>query len=110
MTKGPSYREPRNVQWNKFLIEFKDALNNCTSKWAQLEHLDTRHFVNWKNDVLQKVTARVNVLRRRKTRFHPLLDKGVVKDALVTLQDRFVFVPTDKAGNNIAIVCKKTLY
>ena len=56
---------------------------------------------------LQKVTARINVLRRRKTRFHPLLDKGVVKDALVTLQDRFVFVPTDKAGNNIAIACKK---
>ncbi len=35
------------------------------------------------------------------------LNRTEVKHELHELQERFVFVPTDKAGNNISIVCKK---
>src|ERR1044072_1456146 len=36
----------------------------------------------------------------------PILNKPLVKSYLQELHDRYVFVPTDKASNNIAIICK----
>ena len=35
------------------------------------------------------------------------LNRPDVKDDLRSLHKRFVFVPTDKASNNISIICKK---
>ena len=35
------------------------------------------------------------------------LDCPTMKATLNKLQEEFVFVPTDKAANNIAVVCKK---
>ena len=40
----------------------------------------------------------------------PSLSKPQVKAALSQLQEELVFVPTDKASNNISMVCKKFYY
>ena len=38
---------------------------------------------------------------------HKVLDNHTVKECLNQLHEKFVFVPADKAGNNVIIVCKK---
>ena len=38
---------------------------------------------------------------------YPVLQDKSVKAHLKSLHDKFVFVPVDKASNNIAIVCKR---
>ena len=54
---------------------------------------------------------RVNKIRKIR-KFHPrqrtkVLDRKDVKNYLENFQKEFVLVPTDKASNNISIVCKK---
>ena len=36
-----------------------------------------------------------------------MLDNDDVKNELNRLQEKYVFVPTDKASNNISVVCKQ---
>ena len=38
---------------------------------------------------------------------HPVLEDKSVRSFLKDMHNKFVFVPIDKASNNIAIVCKR---
>ena len=35
--KGPTYREPQNTNWDKFLINFEENLEVCVDKWVSSE-------------------------------------------------------------------------
>ena len=63
----------------------------------------------WKNEILKKVDAKIQTL---KLRVRPKKTKQVLKrpdvvEYLKQLHKTYVFVPIDKAGNNIAIICKR---
>ena len=58
------------------------------------------------NSVKEKI-QHLNMNNKKRRRLKPILDNPTVLKHLEDLQKRFVFVPTDKAGNNISIVCKK---
>ena len=63
----------------------------------------------WKNMVLQKVDAKITLLKHRVTlqKSSPVLTQPDVIQHLEELHKKYVFVPIDKAANNVAIVCKK---
>ena len=66
---------------------------------------------DWSNTIFDAIQKRVNKLKKIR-KFHPrqrtkVLDRKDVKNYLENFQKDFVFVPTDKASNNISIVCKK---
>ena len=42
LEKGPSYREPVNINWDKVLKEFKSGIKECQIKWTQLENKDLK--------------------------------------------------------------------
>lgn len=108
LCKGPKYREARNINWCKLLINLKVSLNNCTSKWANTEHVDSCLLDEWKDRVFQEVKIKVQQLKgvsRRRNK--PVLVTQTMKKQLAELQEKFVFVQTDKASNNIAVICKK---
>ena len=42
-----------------------------------------------------------------KKEVHQVLEDKAVLNYLKSLHDKFVFVPIDKASNNIAIICKR---
>merc|ERR1711928_285663 len=63
----------------------------------------------WKNEILKKVDQKI---RNLKLRVQPKKTKQVLKrpdvvEHLEQLHKTYVFVPIDKAGNNIAIICKR---
>ena len=63
----------------------------------------------WKNEILKKVDQKI---RNLKLRVHPRKTNQVLKrpdvvEHLEQLHKNYVFVPIDKAGNNIAIICKR---
>jgi hypothetical protein len=86
----------------------KVSLKSCISKWAEREKVDDQMLMEWYNKVnedISKVVARLSKKRKKTKRM--TLKSPVISKLLKELQTDFVFVPTDKASNNIAVVCKK---
>ena len=54
------------------------------------------------------VRSKVNSLRKIvKYKRQGILELNSVKKCLKELQEKYVFVPADKAANNITVVCKR---
>jgi hypothetical protein len=109
ISKGPNYREPRSINWNKC----KEAVENGTDTYANT--LSVKHnlrytdIVPWRNEVLQKVDAKIASLKRN-IKYHkvnPILKQSDVIEYLQDLHSKFVMVPIDKAANNVSIICKR---
>ena len=109
ISKGPNYREPRSINWKKC----KEAVENGTDTYAntlsaknKLRYID---IVPWRNEILQKVDAKIASLKR-KIKYHkvnPVLKQPDVIEYLQNLHSKFVMVPIDKAANNVSIICKR---
>ena len=107
--KGPNYREPRPVNWKRCRDTIKSGLENCSDRMTAGKDIPSEQMVPWKNEILKRVDDKI---RSIKLRIHPKKTKQVLKrrdvvDYLEQLHKKFVFVPIDKAGNNIAIICKR---
>ena len=107
LAKGPTYREPMNVDWKKFVRNFKISLESCVAKWASDEKVNASEFDGWMKHVLCQVRSKVRKLSSRpQCRRKSILNSPSHANYLKKMQESFVFVPTDKASNNIAVVCK----
>ena len=109
LTKGPNFREPKTVNYNRCYTVIENSLTEFVEKLAVKCNIDTVTLQPWKDKVLSKVKDKISVLKH-KTSFRPV--KQVLKDPAVVsflndLQTKFVLVPIDKASNNIAIICKR---
>ena len=108
MYSGPGYRESQKVKWPALLDDLHTSLKSCIDKWAQQEKVDSQVLMEWYNKVIEdasKAVARLS-MKSKKTKKMTLKSPTISK-ILKDLQKDFVFVPTDKASNNIAVVCKK---
>jgi len=57
---------------------------------------------------MMKVDAKIETLKSRPTRHvKEILKQTSIIEELDRLQEKYVFVPTDKASNNISVVCKE---
>ena len=79
----------------------------CASKWAYHGQVDVSQFDCWIDEVLSQVKSKIQKLRSRRRRYKSILGSPSVLNYLRELHKTFLFVPTDKAGKNIAIACKK---
>ena len=62
-------------------------------------------FDGWKNSILSVVREKLDNFSSFE--FNCVLGKEEVKNELERLQEKYVFVPTDKAKNNVSLVYKK---
>jgi len=89
---------------------YQIGIVDCQKQWCMKEHVARNTLNEWSSTLMDLVYKRVAKLKKL-TRFRyackiPILNKLCVKEYLDQLHERFVLVPTDKASNNIAIVCK----
>ena len=106
--KGPKYREPTKVNWVKNKSMIFDAIDLYAKKWAKREKEDLSLLSLWKEKVKSIIETRISKLERNfKQPNHKVLENHSVKECLKQLHEKFVFVPADKAGNNVIIVCKR---
>ena len=85
LTKGPTYREQNNINWNRNEEICLEAIRKYRVKWAKNENIDVRVLSDWKQVL--------------KTSEHLEYVKG--------FQEQYVLVPADKAASNIIVICKK---
>ena len=108
MCAGPGYRESQKVRWPAFLNDLKSSLKICIRKWAEREKVDEQVLMEWYNKVIEDTSKAVTRLSKNVKKTKKMtLKSPVISKLLVDLQKDFVFVPTDKASNNISVVCKK---
>ena len=62
-------------------------------------------FMEWKNAILTKAKQKLDTFSS--FHYNSFLSKPYVMEELSRLQRKYVFVPTDKANNNVCIICKK---
>ena len=107
--KGPNYREPRPINWKRCRDTIKTGLDECSERMLSGKDIQSEQMAPWKNEILRKVDDKIRSL---KSRIHPKKTKQILKrpdvvEYLDKLHKKFVLVPIDKAGNNIAIICKR---
>lgn len=85
-------------------------MEDCVQQWAHSEQVDAKLLDEWKNKVWEDIKFKVQQLKRidaKSSRHKSILHSKSIKKYLTNLQNDFVMVPTDKASNNIAVICKK---
>ena len=113
MKKGPKYRLPKKINWDKNRDNIVQFLENYSDNWVKKEkktsgdrNLNTACLKNWRDEILRLVDGRIlkGKNKPRSTSSHYI--KGVVKDCLDQLHEKYVMTPADKAQNNILFTCK----
>ena len=110
ISKGPNYREPKSINWKKCRDVIVEGLDKCACRMVSSnKNLTEEQLFPWKNIILQKVDAKIAFLKRKITlhRTNPILRQPDVIQHLEELHQKYVFVPIDKAANNVAIICKR---
>ena len=110
ISKGPNYREPKTINWKKCRDVIAEGVTQCLNSMASSnKNVTEADMLPWKNMILQKVDTKITLLKRKVTlhKSNPILKQPDVIQHLEELHQKYVFVPIDKAANNVAIVCKK---
>ena len=107
--KGPNYREPKPVNWKKCRNTVQSGLDTCVDKMVVGKEIPVEEMNSWKNEILKKVDEKIRTLKLRVPykKCKQVLKRPDVVEYLKELHKSYVLVPIDKAGNNIAIICKR---
>ena len=108
-SKGPNYREPTTLNYEKCKKEIKTSLLSTVDSLVGKYNLPKENFERWKDKILTEVDDRVKLLKAKKvpSTTKPILEDEDALSALNDLHNNFVVVPIDKASNNVAIICKR---
>ena len=109
LSKGPNYREPCTINFNKCISAITAALTTCITNLSDKYKIKAAKFTTWKNTIMSNVIQKIAYL---KTKTLPSPTKSTLNDPdvmayLEELRRHFVIVPIDKAANNFSFICKK---
>lgn len=105
LAKGLNYRDQTKPSKSNAIKAIKGGLCNYINKMSKKLKKPLAVFDEWKWTVLDHVE---NSLKSKKPyNYNSVLSDNKVIDDLKKLHEEYVLVPTDKASNNVTIVCKK---
>ena len=109
LRKGPTYREPVTVDFEKARKEILSGIDDAIKVWCDKAGCDTVVMSEWRGLFEFSLGMRINNLKfttniKKRT---PLLKQKSIKDDLKSLHDKYVMTPIDKASNNVAFICKR---
>ena len=61
--KGPKYREPKSLDWEKARISIESGISECASDWCQKKGFHDNYLLGWRKEVMNLVNERINVLK-----------------------------------------------
>ena len=106
LKKGPKYRPPSTIDWKQCRQVIKDALSAYCKNWCKREKSDKKSLDSYLNKIMNTVDIRISHLENNSeinNRNHDI-PISRIKNKLKVLAERFVFVPADKAANNVVVV------
>ncbi|KAL5263394.1 hypothetical protein ACHWQZ_G008682 [Mnemiopsis leidyi] len=106
LNKGLTYRECHQWKKDDVLISLEKDLDTHIAKQSERKKTPAQCFQLWKSDLLTKVRNKLAHIKIRRFKKPVLSDRDTLAE-LKKLQKTFIIVPTDKASNNVSIVCRK---
>ena len=103
--KGLNFREIPAPNKNEVYVSIGKSLDAYINNISNQSKTPTHHFNLWKEGILSKVQDKLDKLGQYS--YINVLAKRYNATLLKQLQEKWVFTPTDKASNNVTIVCKK---
>ena len=105
-SKGPKYRLPLPIYFILCCEEIKGALDRYAESWCKREKAELNSLNAWKKLIFDIIGKRINFYLSNPHLLPPPPNYSLeeLKNDLINLQDEFVFVPADKAANNVIIV------
>ena len=104
IAKGPKYREPCKVDWDKNLSLLCEAVDQYALQWAKWEIVELSVLSSWKEMVKGQIEERISKLKRN---FKQPTGKVVQNVDVKACHNKYVFETAYKAPNNIIIICKR---
>ena len=105
LEKGLNFHEQQPPNKEVALKAFRSGIDSYISTISNKLRLSCTAFTPWKTELIKRVEIQLE--KCKSYDFNKILCKPVVKEALRRLHNDFVLAPVDKAGNNMAIICKK---
>jgi len=104
--RGPKYRLSKEIDYDACINEIIKSLDEYIEKICQRLHKDIHLFDDWKNKIiLSMIPKRLN----NNQSMNESLSKLSLQK-LKHLQNNFIFTVTDKASQNISIICKNIYF
>ena len=126
IAKGPKYREPCKVDWDKNLSLLCEAVDQYALQCAKRGIVELSVLSSWKEMVKGQIEECISKLKQNFKQptgkvlqnvdvkaclsdqpTGKVLQNVDVKACLSDLYNKYVFVPADKAPNNIMIICER---
>ena len=103
ISKGPKYRFPSQIDFNKCREEIAITLNEFCKRWCQREHVECNALNRWKISIFNiiKQTFYSNNLNLLPPK--PKLSFQHLKQGIQQFHEKFVLAPADKASNNAIV-------
>ena len=106
ISKGPKYRFPSNIDFNKCREEISAALNEFGNRWCKREYVEHKALKEWKLSILKLVNKRISFYSQN-TNLLPPKPKTSLRHLKLDIQEfhkKYVLAPADKAANNVVVV------
>ena len=103
--KGPKYRFPSSIYFNKYREEMGFSLQEFCDRRCKREHVEFNALNTWKLNIFKIIDSRISFycsnldLLPPKHKFTLNLKKEVQE-----FHRKFVLAPTDNAANNVVVV------
>ena len=101
---GLNYRGQQAPKVDKALKEYKVGIDRYTNSICDKSKISIQQFLPWKTELCKTIEAALQ--KCKPFEYNNVLSKRKNKEDLETLKTHFV-LPVDKAGNNVALICKK---
>ena len=104
ISKGPKYRFPAHIDFNKCRETIASALNDYCTRWCKREHVESNAFNNWKLKIFKIIAECVLFYSNNLDLLPPKLYFRYLRQGIQEFHRKNVLVPADKAANNVVVV------
>ena len=105
LKKGLNHRETPPANKDTIIKTLSDSIDSYIQQTSNATKQPDTAFTPWKTEILRRLQIQLQKVRCHKHK--NILSKQTNITELSKLQQKWVFTPTDKAANNISIICKK---
>ena len=108
-TKGPKYREPQKINWEKAKNTISNGVEVFVKSLSDNKGVDVSYFDNWKFSLMNLVEEKISMYASKVNikEVSSVLKDCNAKNELNKLHQDFIVVPIDKASSNVAFICKR---
>ena len=102
VSKGPKYRFPSYINFDKCREEIASALNDFGNRWCKREGVEDNALKEWERSIFTIVDKRIKFYSQN-TNLLPPKPKSSFRHLKQGIQE---LVPADKAANDVVVVCR----